>query len=102
MDKTDPLRDGNSQLVISHRKSHSPVSSATISRWIKESLADAGVETDLFKAHSTRSVSTSAASKKGVMVGDIMATAGWSRNTTFERFYHKQIRSGFADTILKS
>lgn len=52
LDKTDPLRDSNSQLVISHRKPHSPVSSATISRWIKESLADAGVDTDLFKAHS--------------------------------------------------
>jgi len=31
LDKTDPLRDSNSQLVISHRKPHSPVSSATIS-----------------------------------------------------------------------
>jgi len=61
LDKTDPLRNGNSQLVISYRRPHGPVSSATISRWIKENLADAGVDTDVFKAHSTRSASTSAA-----------------------------------------
>jgi len=49
LDRTDPLRDGNSQLVISHRKPHSPVSTPTISHWIKESLADAGVDNNLFK-----------------------------------------------------
>ena len=45
LDKTDPLRDGNSQLVILHRRPHSPVSSATISRWIMDPLVDRKVRT---------------------------------------------------------
>ena len=39
-----------SQLIISYKKPHKP---GSISRWIKETLSDAGVDTDLFKGHST-------------------------------------------------
>ena len=82
--------NGSYPLFISVRKPHNAVTSATIGRWIKQILSMAGVNTDQFSAHSTRSASTTAAKKQGVSVRDIMGTAGWSRQSTSETFYHKQ------------
>lgn len=91
-----------SQLIISYKKPHKPVKACSISRWIKETLSDAGVDTAIFKGHSTRAASTSAASVKGVSVNDIMAMAGWSRSSTFKRFYHRHITNDFTRSILQS
>ena len=102
VEKTAQLRVRGSQLVISFKKPHNPVTSASISRWVKETLADAGVDTSMFKGHSIRAASTSAARAKGVSISDIFATAGWSRSSTFERFYHKQIANDFSQAILRS
>ena len=55
-----------------------------------------------FKGHSIRAASASAARARGVSISDILTTAGWSRSSTFERFYHKQIASDFSQAILKS
>ena len=41
-------------LFLSVIKPFKPVSSSTIARWIKEILALSGIDTDIFKAHSTR------------------------------------------------
>ena len=82
--------NGSYRLFISVRKPHNAVTSATIGRWIKQILSMVGVNTDQFSAHSTRSASTTAAKKQGVSVRDIMGTAGWSRQSTFETFYHTQ------------
>ena len=41
-------------------------------------LGRAGVDTDIFKAHSVRGASTSAAMRKGVPITDIMSIADWS------------------------
>ena len=42
------------RLFISFVKPHGAVSTATISRWIKTVLSDAGIDTSVFKAHSVR------------------------------------------------
>ena len=42
------------RLFISFVKPHRAVSPATISRWIKTVLSDAGIDTSIFKAHSVR------------------------------------------------
>ena len=85
----DPM--GPAPLLISFRKPHKPVTSASIARWMKELLKEAGVDTEVFKAHSTRAASTSTAKAQGVSMADIMNMAGWSRQSTFERFYYKSI-----------
>ena len=102
VEKTAQLRVKGSQLIISFKKPCNPVTSASISRWVKETLADAGVDTNMFKGHLIRAASTSAAHAKGVSFSDILATAGWSRSSTFERFYHKHIASDFSRAILRS
>lgn len=106
IERTTLLRINNeseiTQLIISHKKPHKPVKAGSISRWIKETLSDAGVNTAIFKSHSTRAASTSAASAKGVSVKDIMAMAGWSRSSTFEKYYHKQVTNDFTKLVLQS
>lgn len=73
-------------LFLSLNKPHKPVTSASIARWIKELLADAGVDTDKFLAHSTRAAASSSARAAGLSTADIMKMAGWSQQSTFEKF----------------
>lgn len=68
---------------------HGGVSRDTISRWIRTTLDDAGIDTAVFKAHSTRSAATTSATQSGVTLADVLATARWSKATTFERYYYR-------------
>ena len=101
---TANLRTKNSnenRLFISYQKPHKPICSSSIARWMKTVLASAGVVTDQFKAHSTRSAATSAAKSAGVSLRDIMTMADWSRESTFTRFYHKPVvQSEFGQAVL--
>ena len=56
---------GVNQLFISYTRPHRPITSQRIAHWIKDLLSDAGVNTDVFKAHSVRGASTSAAMNVG-------------------------------------
>ena len=58
-------------LIISYGKPHKPVSSKTISRWIKDELSKAGFDTSVFKAHSCRSASSTKARDAGISVSEI-------------------------------
>ena len=59
-------------LIISDGKPHKPVSSETVSRWIKDELLKAGVGTSVFEAHSCRSASSSKARDAGISVSEIL------------------------------
>ena len=52
-------------------------------------LAKSGIDTSVFKGHSTRAASTAAVCK--VPLSTIMDNAGWSNATTFGKFYEKPI-----------
>ena len=64
MDKKQPL-------FVAVKRLHKAVTAATISRWLKEILFRAGVDTNIFKAHSTRTASTA----QGVSTVDITKVA---------------------------
>ncbi len=68
---------------------HKEICTATISRWLKQSLTEVGVDVSEFKAHSFRAASTSAAVNKGIPINLILQTAGWTNSTTFARFYNR-------------
>ena len=76
------------RLFLSLIRPHHPVTSATIARWLKQVLKEAGVS-DEFSAHSTRATAVSIAFDKGVSVSDIMKTADWSSESVFKKFYYK-------------
>ena len=73
---------------------HKPVCSSTLARWLKSLLDKAGIDTSIFKAHSTRSAAASAAASTGITTGDTLKAADWSSETVFTKFYYKPLRSG--------
>ncbi|XP_019859607.1 PREDICTED: uncharacterized protein LOC109587826 [Amphimedon queenslandica] len=86
-------------LFLSFNRHHKPVASSTISRWITATMKEAGIDTDAFQAHSTRAAASSRARSTGVPVEDILKCAGWSRRSTFERFYYKPISEPHLDIV---
>ena len=100
--RTNDLRNFENQLIISYCKPFKAVSTETISRWIKKVMYEAGIDVEIFNAHSTRSASTSAAVQNNMNVEDILKTVGWSNAATFAKFYHKPIAQGleFGQRIL--
>ena len=89
-------------LFLSYIKPHDPVSSQRIAHWLKDVLGRAGVDTNIFKAHSVRGASSTAASEKGVHIKDILRTADWSTDSTFRRFYYRPSHeNGYAQTLLQ-
>ena len=81
----------NRKLFISFVKPRRSVTRHTISRWIKPVLKNAGIDVQVYKAHSTRSASSSAALRAGVNLKEIMSKAGWKNAKTFEQFYNKDV-----------
>lgn len=102
--RTRALRPPDSiRLFITHKKPYRQVSSQTLGKWIKRVMGQSGIDTSIFTAHSTRHASTSAASRKGVSIDVIRATAGWSKHSnTFAKFYNKPLchKYSFAEAIL--
>ena len=90
VDRTKSIRK-SSQLFISISKPHFSVSKSTLSRWIKTVMEEAGIDVSIFKTHSTRAASTSAARGSDMNIDDIMKTAGWSNASTFKKFYDKAV-----------
>jgi len=74
-------------LFLSYIKPHKPATSHRLAHWIKDLLKEAGVNTEVFKAHSVRVAATSAALKKGLQISDILSTADWSCESTFKKLF---------------
>ena len=53
---------------------------------IKTSLEEAGIESSIFSAHSTREASATSAANQGVPVSKILKAADWS---TFNKLYYR-------------
>ncbi|KAI8432501.1 hypothetical protein MSG28_004882 [Choristoneura fumiferana] len=89
---TGPLRGNVNRLIITFKKPYRPASVQTISRWIKTTIGEAGIDTSMFTAYSTRHASTSAAKRSGISIELIRKTAGWtSSSSTFARFYNRPL-----------
>ena len=65
--------------------------SSTISGWLKNILKKAGIDISTFKAHSTRSASTSKADLSGAPIEEILKRGCWSNKSTWQKFYNKNI-----------
>ena len=76
LDRTKDVRGTESQLFISYLKPHKKVVSSTISRWLMNALDLANVDTNMFKAHSTRGAASSCVHNVGVTMKDILEAAG--------------------------
>ena len=102
--RTEVLRGNNSQLLLSYIKPFKPVTKATIARWVKTVLQQAGIDVSTYTAHSGRAAATSHAQKQGLNLQEIMKSAGWTLLSTFEKFYKKPIETihNLGEVVLNS
>ena len=94
MQRTEHLRinkDQKSRLLISYIKPHKSITPSSIARWLKTVMAKAKINTDIFKAHSTRAATSSKANSQGVSAGQIIKCVNWANANTFYKFYNKTI-----------
>ena len=90
-------------LFLSYVSLHNPITSQRLSHWLREVLGKAGVDTSVFKAHSVRGASSTAASEKGVAIEDVLRTADWSTDSTFRRFYYRPTQQNvYAQAVLQA
>ena len=90
---TSPLQEKqcSTKWFIGLQSPHKPASKDTISRWIKWTLAAAGIDTSASTAHSTRGASTPSAKQRHTPIHVILQAAGWSTESTFTKFYCKRV-----------
>ena len=61
-------KNGQKQLLLSTLVPHQEVKKSTVAGWVKAILGSAGIDTNLFTAHSTRTASTSKGKLKGLLL----------------------------------
>ena len=76
----------SSKLLLALIAPHTPISSQTVSRWLRNALKLAGIN-PTFTGHSTRSASTTAAAEAGIPLELILEAADWSSAGTFRAHY---------------
>ena len=105
LSKCESFWTQESQVLVSFVKPHKAVTSSTVSRWLKEGLAVAGIDARMFKGHSTRTASSTKSDVTGVSVCDIIKQGQRSNKSTFQKFYKKEIidySESFQGTILSN
>ena len=104
LEKTAILRDEETNILIATTKPHKKVAISTVSRWLKDVLQLSGINSDILKAHSTRSASISKAFLKSASIEEIMKTAYWSNESTFQKFYNRKVveANSFQSTVSES
>ena len=95
IDRSTSLRKlpDSTQLIFSLNKPHKGVTSSSLARWIKDILQDCGVNTSVFKAHSTISAATSKAFLHGASIAEILKLANWCNQKTFTNYYNRSVAS---------
>jgi hypothetical protein len=102
LNRTSELRQDDG-LLISFVKPHRAVSGDTIRRWILDIMKGSGVNTNVFKAHSTRGAATSAALRNKVLIATILKAGMWRSENTFVKFYNRPVQvtdNSFAKGVL--
>ena len=98
--RTMIIRGAVKAIFITTRGVHHPITRATLRRWLIELLQEAGVDTS-YGSGSTRAASTSKALAQGAPLDMILSSGGWSRPSTFQRFYARPIGGSLlADYVL--
>ena len=77
---------GAGQAVFATTKSpHMAAAQETLTRYVRCTMAEAGIDMDIFTPYSCRHASTSAAARRQV---PLAMAAGWTGETIFRRFYN--------------
>ena len=95
--------DKTTRFLITTQRPHVSASRDSISRWVRNTLTKAGIDTLTFTPHSTRSAATSAAARVDTPLDVILKSAGWASDCNFRKFYDKPVtrNTSFANAIFK-
>ena len=84
------LQSTVSQLFRATNTPNKGISSTTVSKYIRQTLVDTGIDMH-FAAYSTRHSATSAAARAHIPIHEIMESAGWRRESTFAKYYNRPL-----------
>ena len=68
-------------------------------------LTLSGIDVSKFQAHSLRAASSSKVASLGLTTADVLKMGNWSRESTWQKFYHKPISTAsdrYQMTLLSS
>ena len=74
------------------RSPHVAASQETLSRYVRNTMAEAGIDTEHFMPYSCHHAFTSGTARKQVPLATIIMAASWAGETTFRRFYDRPVR----------
>lgn len=86
--------EGVDSLLIATTPPHNAISSATVSRWLRQAIEEAGpsaLRGGPIRAHDTRALATSWALFNGAPVADIIRAAYWANSNTFIAKYLRDV-----------
>ena len=83
------------EFFITFGKPHHPASKDLLAPWLKEVTANSGLDTEIFKPHSTRVESNSAAYKLGMPLKEVQKRVQWWNAGTFFTYYISEIEDSF-------
>ena len=90
MPKNYRLAENHKQsLFLSYKAPFKRVATSSIAWWLKLVIAEAEVNTSVFKAHSTRATYTSKAQMQGLSTARIIERANWSKSPHSSGFTRK-------------
>ncbi len=89
--RTKVLRNSE-YLFINTQNPHGQISKDALSKWIRNTLKSAGIDTKIFKSHSTRTAAASKMSDISIPIHEIMGNIGWTKASTFQTYYKKPIK----------
>ena len=64
-----------------------------MARWTKNIMNESGIDTKIFKPHSCRSASTSAATNVGVTIDNVLKQGNWQTIVLFINTFSKKLRT---------
>ena len=64
-------------------------------------MKESGINANLFGSQSTRSASTAECKMSGLPFKEIVNSARWSKEETFEQFYDRLIQEGFSNYLFR-
>ena len=92
LQRTDKFLVDTDQLFLSISVPHKPVTTATtFAKWTLDLMASAGIDTNVFKTHSTRSAVPANLRAKTLSLDQILKRTDWASDRTFNTFYCKQV-----------
>ena len=88
--KTRRIQSSDSVFVTS-TPPYSAIKPMTLNSWILQSMKQAGIDTSLYTAYSTRHASSSGALKKGMPLDEVLRLGCWKTPSTFIKHYNLPI-----------